>query len=149
MVTATDLGIVMQGPRQQRFHGIVCAAADTAIKLNASPSQRSFCAASNAATDQNVHTVLPKKPRQRPMAAAIGRNHLGRCDRSFGHIVDFELFCVPKMLKDLLVFVSYCNFHSSVSIRIIFRFVHYVFSRTAVIPFQTTADHGTLQILGH
>ena len=116
MVTATDLGIVMQGPRQQRFHGIVCAAADTAIKLNASLRQRSFCAASNAATDQNVHTVLPKKPRQRPMAAAIGRNHLGRCDRSFGHIVDFELFCVPKMLKDLLVFVSYCNFHSSISV---------------------------------
>lgn len=58
VVIATDMGIVVQGPRQQRFDSIVCAAADAAIKLNASLSQRRLCATANAATDQNIHTIL-------------------------------------------------------------------------------------------
>ena len=120
MVITADMGIVVQGPRQQRFDGIVCAAADATIKLNARLSQRRLCATANAATDQNIHTILRKKTRQSSMAAAIGRNHLGRCDRSLGYIIDLELFRVSKMLKYLSIFVSYCNFHFSISIHFIF-----------------------------
>ena len=70
MVITADMGIVVQGPRQQRFDGIVCAAADATIKLNARLSQRRLCATANAATDQNIHTILRKKTRQSSMAAA-------------------------------------------------------------------------------
>lgn len=111
MVITADMGIVVQGPRQQRFDGIVCAAADATIKLNARLSQRRLCATANAATDQGIYAIFYQKTSQCAVSISVSIYYLCACDFAIRYIVNLKSFCVSKVLENFSIFISYCNFH--------------------------------------
>ena len=52
-----------------------------------------------------------EEARQRAVAAAVGGNYFRTDNLAVLHIVDFEIFRMPEVLKNFSVFVSYRYFH--------------------------------------
>ena len=67
MVAAQHVRQENQPARQQILHGLVGAAGDAAVQLDARLGQGCFGAAANAAADEGVHTLgLQRKPARAP-----------------------------------------------------------------------------------
>ena len=66
MVAAKHVRQENQPARQQILHGLVGAAGDPAVQLDARLGQSCFGAAANAAADEGVHTLGLQKARQAP-----------------------------------------------------------------------------------
>jgi hypothetical protein len=116
VVIASNLGIEVQLIRKQCVNRIVTRTADTAEKLNARTRKSHLRTASNAATDQNRHTLLRKESRKCSVTASVCIHDLGRNDLTVLYRVDLKLLGMSEVLKNLSVFISYCNFHIVISI---------------------------------
>ena len=94
---------------------VVCVPADTAEQLDARLSKGHLSAAADAAADENSNAELGKQACQCAVAASVGVDDLCIYNDTVLHIVHLELCGVAEVLKDISVFVGYCNFHVSVS----------------------------------
>ena len=110
MITS-DLGIEIQFICKQSIYCIVARAADTAVKPNACTCKCHLSTTANSAANENISTHCLQKARQCTVTASIRVNDLGRNDLSILYCVDLKLLGMSKVLKDLSVFVSNCNFH--------------------------------------
>jgi hypothetical protein len=116
VVIASDLGIEIQLIGKECAYRLITGAADTAKQLDAGTRKSHLCAASDTAADKYRYVLLREKSRQRTVTATARADHLGGYYRSVFHRIDFKLLGVSEMLKDLSVFISYCNFHYVISI---------------------------------
>lgn len=92
-----------------RFIGIT---ADTAVELYSVFCQRHLCAATNAAANKCICFYSGEYAGQCTVAGAVGIYKLCFNDFAVFNIVQFELLGVTEMLKDVSVFVSYCDSHN-------------------------------------
>lgn len=115
VVVTVDVGVIAQVAGQQRVHRGVGVPAHTAVEADADPGQGDLCAAADAPADQRIHAALHQKAGQRPVAAAVGVHDLRPADLSVGDLIDLKGLGVAKVLKDLSVFISHCDFHGGFS----------------------------------
>ncbi len=111
MVAATYVRTVAQCPGSQSPNRFVCAAANPAIQLNPRLRQRRLSPCPNAAANNRLCPQPAKKPRQRPVTAPGSVHYLLPKNHPVLHLVNLKLLCVPKMLKNHPVFISYRNPH--------------------------------------
>lgn len=110
VVVTADVGVIAQVAGQQRVYRGVGVPAHTAVEADAGPGQGDLCAAADAPADQRIHAALHQKAGQRPVAAAVGVHDLRPADLSVGDLIDLKGLGVAKVLKDLSVFISHCDF---------------------------------------
>lgn len=102
---------------QKRRDGLVRTAAHAAVQTDAGFRQRSLGASADTAADERIHMHALQHTRQRAMSAAEGVHYDRRIYLVIHDIINFELLRVAKMLKNLAVFMGYCNSHSHLSFR--------------------------------
>ena len=101
VMIASDLGVEVQFICKQSIYRLVARAADTAEKLNARTRKSHLRTASNAATDQNRHTLLRKESRKCSVTASVCIHDLGRNDLTVLYRVDLKLLGMSEVLKKL------------------------------------------------
>ena len=107
--------VIGKGSGNAGSHRIVCIPADTAEQLDACLGKGRLGTAADAAADEGIHTQLGKQSCQRTVTASVGVNDLRLYNGAVLDVVHLELFGVTEVLEDFSVFVSYCNFHFTVS----------------------------------
>ncbi len=107
MMIAPGVGIVPQRSGGQRLGGLVRAALNTGVELNARVGQRRFRAHTDAPANQSVHFGRLKETGQRAVTASVCIHDLLPDNSAFLRVIDFEPLGMPEMLKNLSVFV--CN----------------------------------------
>ena len=115
MVVTVNIGIVAQTSVEQCAHRRVSVPADTAVELDARLGQCCLRTAADASADQSVYTVLHQESCQCAVAAAVGVNDFRMSDFTVRSFIQFELFGMAEMLKDLTVFIGNCNFYNGIS----------------------------------
>lgn len=116
MVIAFNSGVVVQIACQQSLYSCVCAAAYATIQLNACSSQRHLRPAADTAANQNVCLQRGQNTCQSTMTLAVGIHNLGRNNFAVLHIINLKLLSMSEMLKNLAVFIGYCNSHDIFSL---------------------------------
>ena len=106
VVVTADIGIVIQLAGDKSQNCRVCAAADTAVELDASLGQSHLGAAANAAADQHVCMEGVQDTCQGAVTAAHGVHNFGRYDLAVKDLIDLKLTRVAKVLEDVAVFIS-------------------------------------------
>jgi hypothetical protein len=122
VVVALYIGIVSEVACKQSVHRIVAGTADTAVERNTCPGKSHLCATADAAANENLCTDRAKQTRKCAMSPTACIHNLGGYDFSVLDLIHFKFCCVTEVLKDLSVFVCYCNFHNFIllSVYIIF-----------------------------
>ena len=115
VVVARYVGIKSKRTAKQCFDCGVRGAADTAVKLDSCLCQCHLCATADAAANKSINTKRRKKSCQCSVTATIGVNHFTIYNFSAFYCVNLKLLGVAEVLKNLSVFISYCNFHCAVS----------------------------------
>ena len=103
--------VIVESACCEAFHSLVSITLDAAEQLYARLSQRHLCAAANSSADEHVCAESGKKTCKSAVTAAVGGNNFGGDYLAILHGVELKLLGVTKMLKNLSIFVSYCNFH--------------------------------------
>ena len=111
VMVAVNIRVIAQGAVQQARNCLVRVSAASAVKPDAGRGQRCLCTAADAAADQGVHAVLHEKTGQCAVSAAVGVYNFAAGDFATGNVIKFKLFGMAKMLKNLAIFISNCNFH--------------------------------------
>lgn len=111
MVAALDIRVILQRTGQERLYRCVCISLHAAEQTDIRFCQRHLCTAADTAADQRIHALRRKEACQRAMAAAIGIYDLRREDFPILRFIYFELSSVSKMLEDLAILISDCDFH--------------------------------------
>lgn len=111
-----SVGVILEVMGQQGLHLGIRISLGAGVKLNAGLSQRRSRSSADSAADKDAHTLALQKPSQRTVAAAVGIHHLAAYYRTILYLVDFKLLGVSKVLKNLSVFKSNCNFHLKASL---------------------------------
>jgi len=127
VMVASDIGIEKQFAGKQGIYCFIAEAGDAAVKPDTCIGKSYLCTAADPAADQSIDTQIGKHPSQCTVTASVGIPYFGRNDSSVFCCVDLELFGMAEVLKDSSVFISYCNFHGSMTPYIsflIFDFLH-------------------------
>lgn len=111
VMAALRIRIISEVPGKQRLHRRVAGAADAAVERDAGLGQRRLRTAADPAADKRVHMQAAKQRGQRAVAGAIRAYQLLGQNFAVAGIIDLELRRVTEVLKDLSVFISYCNYH--------------------------------------
>lgn len=111
VMAALDIRVILQRTGQEGLNGRVCVSLYAAEQTDICFCQRHLRAAADAAADQCIHALRRKEACQRAMAAAIGIYDLRREDFPILCFIYFELSSVSKMLEDLTILISDCDFH--------------------------------------
>ena len=111
MMAALDIRIIRKRTGQKCLNRRICVALHTAKQTDIRFCQRHLCATADAAADQCIHALRRQKARQRAITAAVGIYNLRRKDFAVLRFIYFELSGVSKMLEDLTILISDCNFH--------------------------------------
>ena len=114
VVAAVYVRIVSKSPCKKCQNRFVRVSGNAAVQLDASLCQGILCASADSAADQSIHTVLPQKSCQSAVAAAVGVYDFRRSDLSIFDVIDLKLGSVSKVLKNLSIFISNCNFHCKI-----------------------------------
>ena len=117
VMTALHIRIVLQIAGNQCFHCTVGIAGSSSIQLNACRIQCVACATTDTSADQCIHLQCLKHSCQCTMSTSVGIYHLRGENLLILHIIDLELIRMSKMLKNLSVFIGYCNSHRMFSFR--------------------------------
>ena len=94
----------------------ITGTADSAVKPDASLSECHLCATADATANKCIHVECGKQSCKCSVTAAVGINHFAidyfpvLCD------INLELLGMTEVLKDLSVFLSYCNFQCAGSL---------------------------------
>lgn len=112
MMFTMDIGIVGKGSGKKGFYCFICAAGNAAEKLDAGLHKHALRTAADAAADYGIYIVAAQETGQGAMAASCGVCYLFVHDLCSFNVVELELFRMSEMLKNVSVFVSYCNSHN-------------------------------------
>jgi hypothetical protein len=112
VVAAFDVGIVAESSFNESLDSFIAIAADTAKELDTCVGKRHLCATADASANQYVGIKRHQNRRKRAVSLAIGINNCAVCDFAVLHGIYLKLFGVAEMLKNLSVFMCYCNFHN-------------------------------------
>lgn len=96
---------------EQRLYSRVRVSGHTAVQPDSCRRERVLRASSDSAADQRVRLQRVQDLRQRPVALSVRADHLGGDDLPILHIVNLKLLRMAKVLKNLSVFISNCNFY--------------------------------------
>ena len=119
MMAAMDIGIIVQISGQKRLNRCIRLAFGAAIESDARIGQCDLRAAANSAADQGIHSPLHQESRQCPMTAAFCSHHFRANHASVCYLINLKLFCMAKMLKNLAILISHCNFHNRCSFQFV------------------------------
>ena len=111
VVVAFYVGIKSKRTAKQCFDCGVRGAADTAVKLDSCLCQCHLCATANAAANKCVNAECRKHSCQCSVTASIGINNFAADYFPALCVINLKLLGVAEVLKNLSVFISYCNFH--------------------------------------
>ena len=115
VVVARYVGIKSKRTAKQCFDCGVRGAADTAVKLDSCLCQCHLCATANAAANKCVNAECRKHSCQCSVTASIGINNFAADYFPALCVINLKLLGVAEVLKNLSVFISYCNFHCAIS----------------------------------
>ena len=115
MMIAADIGVIAKAAGKQRVHRCIRFTGNPAVELDARFRQSDLCAAAYAAADQDVYALLHQKTCQCAVTAAICIDDFRGDDAAIRHVIELELLGVTKVLKNLTVFISDCDFHGCFS----------------------------------
>ena len=111
VMRAMDVGVIDELTGQIVCNNSICIAGSAAEQLNARLCQSRLRTGTNAAAEDDIHTVLYKEAHQCAVALTIGGDHLTAQDLIVFRIVNFELCGVAEVLEHLTIFVRNCDFH--------------------------------------
>jgi hypothetical protein len=94
------------------LYSSICVAGRTRADLDPCVPERVQSAAAKTAADEDLYILIRKKAGQRSVADAIGTDHPTVNDLVVFYLVNFEVFCSSKVLKDISVVVSCRDFHN-------------------------------------
>ena len=100
-----------QFPFQISLYCLICISLRTCTQFNVSLTQSSLSTAADTTTDQNIHALLCKQTCQSTMSAAIRTDHFTGNNFLALNFIYLKRFCFSKMLKNISIVISYCNFH--------------------------------------
>ena len=120
VVVALYVGIKSKRTAKQCFDCGIRRATNTAVKFDSCLCQCHLCSAADAAANKSINTERRKKSCQCSVTATIGVNHFTIYNFSAFYCVNPKLLGMTEVLKDLSVFISYCNFHIVISILLFF-----------------------------
>jgi hypothetical protein len=113
MVAAVGAGIDQFAPKVS-LHRLVGIAGCSRTQFNAPLGKSCLRTAAYPSADQHINIMAAQQSRKSSMAASAGSDHFALHNLVIPDIIDFEFFRVPKMLKDVSVFVSNCySLHSA------------------------------------
>ena len=111
MVTAAHIRIKCKCACDKGVYCLVCAAADSAEKLYSAFLQRHLRTAAYAAAYQHVRLQCRKHACKRTVTGAVCIDYLRLDYFAVLDVVHLEVLGVTEMLKDISVFISYCDSH--------------------------------------
>jgi ABC-type multidrug transport system fused ATPase/permease subunit len=94
------------------LYSSIRVAGRTRADLDPGVPERVQSAAAKSAADEDLYILIRKKAGQRSVADAIGTEHPTVNDLVVFYLVNFEIFCSSKVLKDISVVVSCRDFHN-------------------------------------
>ena len=115
VVVALYVEVKSERSAEQRSGCGIAIPTDSAVKLDACLGKRHLCAAADAAANKCINTERGKKSCKSSVTAAVGIDYFTIYDFSVFCGINLKLLGMAEVLKDMSVFVSYCNFHCIVS----------------------------------
>ena len=114
--------IISESAGKKCFDRSIARAADTSIQLNTCLGKCHLCATADSAANECVNFQILEDCGKRAVSLTVGISNRAACDLSVFYVVNLKLLGVTEVLKDLSVFISYCNFHNSISLIFDFTF---------------------------
>ena len=111
MVVTVRFVVCIQLACQQCSNCSVCITGNACIYFNICIVQCDSCTHTHAAADQCTNTMLCQVACQCAVAEAVGSDDLAGNHCTVFYFINLKVFSPSEMLKNLTVFVSYCNFH--------------------------------------
>ena len=115
VVVTLYVRVISKRTIKQCFDCGIRGAANTAVKLNSCLCQCHLCSAADAAANKCVNAECRKHSCQCSVTAAVGIDYFTVYDFPALCVINLKLLGVAEVLKNLSVFISYCNFHCTVS----------------------------------
>ena len=111
VVAAMHVGVKAEPAAEKRLYRFICAAGNSAIQLYPCFRKSILSAGSYTAADKYVHAECGEHSCESAVSLSVGVCDFFSDNLIVFNVVDFELRGVTEMLKDVSVFVCYCNFH--------------------------------------
>ena len=111
VMVAPGLRIIGQLAGQQIRHRLVRVSFHAAVQVDPRQGKGLLGAATDTPANQGVHLMFLQEPCQGSMAVAVGAYYLSGFYLPFLHVVELELFRMPKVLKYLPVLIGYRDPH--------------------------------------
>ena len=124
VVVTSHVGIVGKRTVEESCNCRVCIAGNTAEQADACVCEGYLCAAADTAADKCVNALDGEEACQCTVAAAVGVHNLRVYNLSVSYFINLKLSRMSEVLKNLSVFVSYCDFHINSSD--LYSFVRYL-----------------------
>ena len=123
MMAAAYFRIIIQVSAYETEYRFICIPAYAAEQLNSGSCKCCLGSAADTAANQYLNACIRQEGSQCSMTLSIRIDNLGLFDLAIFNIIQFELLCVSKMLKNLSVFICYTNSHLffSFSLDLIFK----------------------------
>jgi hypothetical protein len=118
VVVTFCIGVIVELTAHIGNNSLICTTLHTAEEFNTCLSQSILCSAADTATDKHINAMLFKKTRKSSVTTAVGINYFEGHNSVILNVINFEFFCVAKMLIHLTVFIGYCNCHKIISLLI-------------------------------
>jgi len=115
MVITFHIGIKSKRAAKQCFDCGITGTANATVKLDSSLGKCHLCTTADAAANKSIYAKHRKQACKCSVTAAVGVNHFAFYNCSILCGINLKLLGVTEVLKDLPIFVSYCNFHCAVS----------------------------------
>ena len=115
VVVAPYVGVKSKRTAEQRIGCGIAISADSAVKLDACVGKRHLCTTADASANKSVNVERGKKSCECSVTTAVGIDYFTVYDFSVFCGINLKLLGMTEVLKDLSVFVSYCNFYCTVS----------------------------------
>jgi hypothetical protein len=94
------------------LYSSIRVAGRTRADLDPGVPERIQSASAQTAADEDLYILIRKKAGQRSVTDAIGTDHPTVDDLVVFYLVNFEVFCSSKVLEDVSVVISNCDFHN-------------------------------------
>ena len=111
MVAALYVGIVFQAVFKKGSYRSISLTADAAEQTNSGFGQSNLCSPAYTAADEYIYTEIFKKTCKCAMTASGCIFYTGGLDNPVIYMIDLKVFAMTKMLINLTIFISDCNFH--------------------------------------
>ncbi len=115
VMIAMHVRIIAQRSGQERFYCLVRIPLDASIQPNSRFSKRGLRSAADSSANERIDLIGRKKSRQSAVARAVGCDDLFTRHFSVRDVIEFKLFRMSEVLKNLPVFIGDCNPHGSYS----------------------------------